>query len=75
MTDFYSNPQKVVGWEITVQFYFNSGKPEQAFHWIGTEAACRRKGMLKSNAEKIVKADPITAEEWLRAYGDPRLRL
>ncbi len=62
------------GWEVTVRF----GLPlccEQTYHWRGcSEAAARRKGMLKSRAEQIVAIEPVTEEQWIRAYGDPDLQ-
>ncbi len=71
----FEDPDKVVGYEVEVEFQFNSGKPNERFHWMGRESACRRKGMLKSNAVRIASITPVTAQEWLRAYGNPHERL
>ncbi len=59
------------GWDVTVRF----GPPrlcEETFHWRGcSAAAARRKGMLKSHAVEIIAVEPVSEEEWIRAYGDP----
>lgn len=63
------------GWEVTVRFAPGSRKPDATFHWHGlTEAAARRKGMLKTNASEILSVEPVTEEQWIRAYGNPEER-
>lgn len=39
------------------------------FHWRGSEAACRRKAMLKKGAVRIVKVEPLDEARYVRAFG------
>ena len=62
------------GWDVTVRFHMPING-ERTYHWRGcTAAAARRKGMLKSHAAEIVAIEPITENQWIRAYGDPSLK-
>ena len=64
---------KSFGYEVTVKFMY--GK-EKKFHWCGlTEITARRKGMLKTLATEIVNVEPVTEEQWIRAYGVPGMRM
>ena len=58
---------KAFGWEIEVEFRQGHTK---SFHYRGcTEGGARRKGMLKTHAMRIVACEPITEEQWVKAYG------
>jgi hypothetical protein len=62
---------KAFGWDVEVRFH--DGHTE-TFHWRGcTERAAHVKGMMKVLAKEIVKIEPVTEEEWLRAYGMGRM--
>lgn len=43
-------------------------------HYVGTEAAVRRKCMLVTRARRVVSMTPLTRAAWNRAYGDPSIR-
>ncbi len=65
---------KAYGWDVTVRMVrpINSQK---TYHWRGcSENAARRKGMLKAGAVEIVSVEPLSEDQWIRAYGDPRLK-
>ncbi len=65
---------KAYGWLVTVQFG-PPGYHTRQYHWRGcTENGARRKGMLITCAQKIISVEPVTEQEWIRAYGDPDLR-
>ncbi len=67
--------QAAYGWDVTVQFARCNILYQDTFHWRGcTETAARRKGMLKTHAQSITAVAPLTEAEWIRAYGDPRLK-
>lgn len=60
------------GWTVTVEF---RDFTTREFHWCGCrETDAKRKGMLKSCARRIVACEPVTQEQWFRAYGDPDLK-
>lgn len=68
----------VVGHEVTVRLRIGGGNVathEKTFHWRGSAASCRRRGMLKTGAIEIVKVVPVSDAEWRRAYGVPGLRM
>lgn len=41
-------------------------------HWIGREAECRYKAMMVPGFVRVEKITPLTQEQFIRAYGDPR---
>lgn len=41
------------------------------FHYVGREKAARRRAMLKTGVRSIVSVEPLTHEQWIRAYGIP----
>lgn len=43
-------------------------------HYVGTEAAVRRKCMMVTRARRVLCMNPLTREQWVRCYGDPRVR-
>lgn len=43
-------------------------------HYVGTEAAVRRKCMMVTRARHITSMNPLTREQWVRCYGDPTVR-
>ena len=59
------------GWEVRAKM----GPPdfqERTFVWRGlSEAAARRRAVLKGQGVEILSVLPITHEQWIRAYGDP----
>jgi len=66
---------RAFGYEVEVEFQRASGKPNALFHWRGlSESAARRKGMMKSNAQRIVKVEAISREEWIRGFGIGSMR-
>lgn len=68
------NGPRPFGWEVDVEFHFNSGKKPQTFHWRGcSERAARLKAMLKSNALRVTAVRPVDEETWIRAFGIGRL--
>jgi hypothetical protein len=67
--------ERAFGYEVEVEFQRASGKPNHLFHWRGiSENAARRKGMMQSNALRIVKVDPVTREEWIQGFGIGSMR-
>ena len=71
-TDF-SDDDKIVGHEVEVHFNYNSGKPHVVKHWLGSEAACRRKARMMRNFREIGEIKPVKAGAWKRAYGHGRM--
>lgn len=66
----------VVGHEVIVAVRTsNITTEDRKFHYIGSAATARRKGMLKTGAVKIVSITPVTEKQWHRAYGVPGVRL
>lgn len=43
-------------------------------HYVGSEAAVRRKCMLVKWARRITCMNPLTREQWNRCYGDPSIK-
>lgn len=65
------NECKPYGYDVTVEIRTGgAGTVEKVFHKMGTEAQVRRWGMLKPCAKRIVKMEPLTREQYIRAYGD-----
>ena len=65
---------KAFGWEVTVEFSPQSGKAPRMFHYRGCgAAAARRKGLLKRHAFQVTSVEPVTEEQWIRAYGIGRM--
>lgn len=71
-TDF-SNDEKIVGHEVEVHFTYQSGKPHVVKHWLGSEAACRRKARMMSNFREIREVTPVKAAAWRRTHGYGRI--
>ena len=67
-------PHMVVGYDVTFEVLVTSmlTKTIQK-HWRGTQGACRRKAYLTCGYVRIVTMEPVTAEQWIRAYGDGRM--
>jgi hypothetical protein len=62
------------GWEVEIEFHAGSRKPNQTFHYKtphSTTAAS--KAMLNRNAYRVVKFNPLTEEQYVRAYGIGRM--
>lgn len=67
-TDF-TDPARIVGYELEIEFSYASDKPAESRHWLGTEAACRRKARLLPHFRCVRAVHPVTAAGWLEAYG------
>ncbi len=65
----FSDPKRIVGNEVDIEFSYASGKPAETRHWLGTETACRRKARMLTNFRCIREVRPVTAAAWLGAYG------
>ena len=65
----FEDPKKIVGYEVDIEFSYNSGKPAVTKHWLGTEANARRNARLISNFRCIRAVRPVTADGWRMAYG------
>lgn len=64
---------KAFGYCVTVRF--QNGETKE-YHWSGlTESGARRKGMLKTCASKIENVEPLTEEQYIRAFGVPGMRM
>lgn len=63
-------PPKAYGFDLVVSR--NGGLPDERCHYAGTEAACRKKAMLRHNASAVLSCEPLTEEQYLRAYGRAR---
>lgn len=63
-------------WGFDVLVYFNNGKPAEGFHTSKkTAKAAIRWGMMKPNAKEVVITGNYTREQWIRVWGDGRIRL
>jgi hypothetical protein len=63
--------EKAFGWEVTVRFHLGSGKKDQTFHYRGVSMRkAFRRGIMKTNAVLVLSVDPVTKDQWLRAYGN-----
>lgn len=65
----FDDPNKIVGYEVDIEFAYNSGKPAETKHWLGSEAACRRKAHLCRHFRCVRETRPVTADGWRMAYG------
>lgn len=72
ITDF-TDDEKIVGHEVEVHFTYNSGKPHVVKHWLGSEAACRRKARMMRNFREITSITPVKSAAWKRTYGYGRI--
>jgi hypothetical protein len=69
-------PRSEYGWEIVVEFCecivpvsgVNTSTKQFAYRNV-TEHRARRNGMLKSHAVRVISAEPLTQEQFERAYG------
>jgi hypothetical protein len=69
----FDNPDAVVGYEVEI--YINNFRTKTIWkHWIGSEGTCRRKGILFRDGWGVASMEPITAAQWIRGYGDPRIK-
>lgn len=66
-------PEKPFGYDIEVEFACNSGKPVQAYHFVGSESQVRRKGMMKKHAVRILSVKPLTRSQYVNTYGLGRM--
>jgi hypothetical protein len=41
------------------------------FHFVGREKVARRRALLKTGVRSIISVEPLTHEQWIRAYGIP----
>lgn len=57
------------GYDVTCVMIGEPGVKQ--FHFVGREKAARRKAMWKTGVRSIVSVEPLTHEQWIRAYGIP----
>ena len=69
----FDNPDAVVGYEVEIYMDYFKMKTIRR-HWIGSQATCKRKAILVSGSYGVSCMEPITAAEWIRGYGDPRIK-
>ena len=63
-----STPKKICGYAVTVAIRTGPvSSEEQRFFWKGSEAKCRQKGMLKTGALNIVRAEPLDEVQYSKA--------
>lgn len=67
-----AKPEKPYGWEVRIDRLDNTSVYK---HLTGSAATVRRKGMMSRLASSVVLLEPISKEQWFRAYGDPKQRL
>lgn len=48
---------------------------EKRFHKQGSESRVRKWAALKTGFIRVVRLEPYTREEWIRVYGDGRIRM
>ena len=65
-------PEKPYGYEVRVDCHNNTSVYK---HLTGSAATVRRKGMMTKLAKSVVLLEPVSREQWFRAYGDPKQRL
>jgi hypothetical protein len=61
-------------WGYDVEVYFNNGNPSKTFHKAGTIAEVKRWAILKPNHERHEIGESYTREQWIRCFGDGRLK-
>ena len=71
LADKAAKPEKPFGHEVTVMFRDGTLK---TFHYVGGRAKARMNGIMKPLASQIVSIEPVTKEQWFRAYGNPSER-
>jgi hypothetical protein len=64
--------EKPYGYEVVAQM---SDGSQKMFHYVGTIGQAKRKTVLRPHVRQVISATPVTWEQWLRAYGDPRIRM
>lgn len=63
------------GFDVVVEFRGPEGFVTKTLHKQGSETAVRRWAMLKPHAVRVVSVSPYTREQWIRVWGDGRVRL
>ncbi len=63
--------EKPYGYDCEIEL---NGSDNISKHYVGTEAAVRRKCMMVTRARRVVSMTPLTRPEWNRYYGDPSIR-
>ena len=54
-----------------VTYTTNQGK-EETCHYVGNEAVCRKKTLMRPKASRIVKVEGLSESQYVRAYGRGR---
>lgn len=62
-------PPDVYGYDLVVSL--NTGGEERC-HYAGTEKAARKKALMRPHAKEVISAEPLTEEQYVRAYGRAR---
>ena len=69
-------PNRPYGYDVVVEFRSSLvGREEKTVHYVGNETTAKRKAMMRPHAYRVVSTSPVTWDEWVTAYGNPRIRM
>lgn len=70
------SPSKPWGYDVIIEVRKGMvASEEKRFHKQGSESRVRKWAALKTGFIRVVSLDPYTREEWIRVYGDGRIRM
>lgn len=67
-----ARPPEFYGYEITYSTN-TRGHEQRTCHYVGTEAACKKKALLRPNAKSVVKVQGFTEKQYVSAFGHGRM--
>lgn len=67
--------EKPWGYDVTIEFQKGAQRYTEEHHKQGSESKVRRWALMKPHARAVLELRPYTREEWIRAWGDGRLRM
>ncbi len=71
-----ADPAKPWGYDVLIEISKGMVSSElKRFHKQGSESKVRRWAALKTGFIRVVGLEPYTREEWIRVYGDGRIRM